>query len=65
MPKMKTNSGAKKRTKLTGTGRIKREKAYSSHILTSKTRKRKRSLRQSTVVHTADEKNMKRLLALC
>lgn len=65
MPKMKTNSGAKKRTKLTGTGRIKREKAFSSHILTSKTRKRKRDLRQSTVVHKADEKNMKRLLALC
>lgn len=65
MPKMKTNSGAKKRTKLTGSGRIKREKAFSSHILTSKTRKRKRSLRQSTLVHTADEKNMRRLLAMC
>jgi large subunit ribosomal protein L35 len=65
MPKMKTNSSAKKRTKLTGTGRIKREKAFSSHILTSKTRKRKRNLRQDTVVHSTDEKNMRRLLALC
>ena len=64
MPKMKTNSGAKKRTKLTGSGRIKREKAFGNHILTSKTRKRKRSLRQSTLVSDADEKSMKRLLCL-
>ena len=46
MPKMKTNSGAKKRFKVTGSGAIKRQKANRSHILTSKSRKRKRNLRQ-------------------
>ncbi|MCS7000839.1 MAG: 50S ribosomal protein L35 [Bacteroidota bacterium] len=54
MPKMKTHSGAKKRYKVTAGGKIMREKAYRSHILTSKTRKRKRSLRQPTVVDSAN-----------
>lgn len=54
MPKMKTNRAAAKRFKKTGTGKIKRYKAYKSHILTKKTRKRKRSLRQSTIASTSD-----------
>ncbi|MCX7929337.1 MAG: 50S ribosomal protein L35 [Chlorobi bacterium] len=54
MPKMKTHSGAKKRYKITATGKILREKAYRSHILTSKSRKRKRSLRQAVVVDSAN-----------
>ncbi len=64
MPKMKTNSGAKKRFKLTGSGRIKRQKAGRSHILTSKSRKRKRHLRQDTLVHKADTPNVLHCLAL-
>lgn len=62
MPKVKTHSGAKKRFAVTGSGRIKREKAYQAHILTSKSKKRKRNLRQSTLVATANEKNIKRML---
>ncbi len=62
MPKMKTNSGAKKRFARTGSGRLKREKAYASHILTKKSPKRKRKLRKDTLVHSADEKRMKRLI---
>jgi len=54
MPKMKTHSGAKKRYKVTATGKIVREKAYRSHILASKDRKRKRSLRKSTLVDRAN-----------
>lgn len=54
MPKMKTHSGAKKRYKVTASGKIVREKAYRSHILTSKDRKRKRSLRKSTLVDRAN-----------
>ena len=64
MPKMKTNSSAKKRFKLTASGKFKREKAYKSHILTKKTRKTKRNLRQSTLVHPTDEKRVKSMLAL-
>jgi len=64
MPKMKTNCSAKKRFKLTGTGRLKREKAYKSHILTKKSRKTKRNLRQSTIVAAVDEKRVKHILAL-
>jgi large subunit ribosomal protein L35 len=63
MPKMKTNSGAKKRYDLTGTGKIKRKHAYHSHILTKKSNKRKRNLGYSTVVAGTDEKNAKLLLA--
>jgi large subunit ribosomal protein L35 len=64
MPKMKTISSAKKRFKVTGTGKIKREKAYKSHILTKKSRKTKRNLRQSTLVHKTDEKRVKAMLAM-
>ena len=64
MPKMKTNCGAKKRFRLTGTGKIKRKHAYKSHILTKKSTKRKRNLRYFTTVHKADENNIKLLLAM-
>ena len=64
MPKMKTNAGAKKRYTLTGTGKIKRKHAYKSHILTKKSKKRKRNLSAFTSVNKTDEKNAKLLLAL-
>ncbi|NQW29432.1 MAG: 50S ribosomal protein L35 [Ignavibacteria bacterium] len=64
MPKMKTNSGAKKRFKITASGGIKRQKAGRSHILTSKSRKRKRHLRQDAMVHPADMNNVLHCLAL-
>ena len=61
--KLKTHKGAKKRFKVTGSGRIKRYKAYKSHILTKKTSKRKRRLRRGGLVTTSgDIKRMKRLL---
>ncbi len=60
---MKSNSGAKKRYDLTGTGKIKRKHAYKRHILTKKTTKRKRNLGYSTLVATTDEKNARLLLA--
>lgn len=63
MPKMKTNSGAKKRFTLTGTGKIKRKHAFKSHILTKKSTKRKRNLTYFGQVNKADEKNVKLLLA--
>jgi large subunit ribosomal protein L35 len=62
MPKMKTNSGAKKRFKVTGTGKIKRKKAFKRHILTKKSSKRKRNLGKDTLVHETNEKSIKRLL---
>ena len=62
MPKMKSNSGAKKRFSVTGTGRLKRKKAFHSHILTKKSPKRKRNLRETTLVDKADEPRMKRLI---
>ena len=64
MPKQKTNSGAKKRFKLTGTGKIKRKKAFKNHILTKKETKQKRNLGYMTVVSKADETNIKNLLKL-
>lgn len=64
MPKMRTVSAAKKRFKLTGTGAVKRQKANRSHILTSKTRKRKRQLRSDALVHPHNEQGVKRALAL-
>lgn len=64
MPKMKTNSGAKKRFALTGTGKIKRKHAFKSHILTKKTKKRKRNLTKTGYVHKADINNIKTLLKL-
>jgi large subunit ribosomal protein L35 len=63
MPKMKTNSGAKKRFSLTGTGKIKRKHAFKSHILTKKATKRKRNLTYFGLVDKADKKNVKLLLA--
>ena len=62
MPKIKTNSGAKKRFDLTGTGKVKRKHAYKSHILTKKSTKRKRNLTYSALVDTTDEKRIKGLL---
>lgn len=62
MPKMKTNSGAKKRFKLTAKGKVKRGKMFTSHILTKKSPKRKRNLRTATLVSAVDEKRVKRLL---
>jgi len=62
MPKMKTNRGAAKRFKLTGSGKIKRNKAFSSHILTKKSTKQKRSLRQAGLVDSANSKSIKRIL---
>lgn len=62
MPKMKTKSGAKKRFKFTGSGKIKRKHAYKSHILTKKSKKRKRNLTYFTTVDQADEKNIRRML---
>jgi len=64
MPKMKTKSGAKKRFTLTGSGKIKRKHAYKSHILTKKSKKRKRNLTYSSTVDKADEKNTKLCLNL-
>ena len=62
MPKIKTNRGAAKRFRKTGTGKIRRNKAFTSHILTKKTTKRKRDLRQGTLVNKCDEKNINRLI---
>lgn len=62
MPKMKTHTGAKKRVRVTGTGKLKRGKAYTSHILTKKTTKRKRGLRKGTLVSESDMKRIKTLL---
>ncbi len=62
MPKMKTHRGAAKRFKVTGTGKIKRSKAYKSHILTKKAPKRKRQLAKLTMIDQSDSKRIKRLL---
>jgi large subunit ribosomal protein L35 len=62
MPKMKTKSSAKKRFRVTATGKFKRAQAYHSHILTSKTQKRKRNLQKGTLVAPADEKNVRAML---
>ena len=64
MPKVKTNSGAKKRFKFTGTGKIKRHHAYHSHILTKKTKKQKRNLVGSTLVDRNNLRQVKELLNL-
>ncbi|CDA92856.1 MAG: 50S ribosomal protein L35 [Candidatus Cryptobacteroides sp.] len=64
MAKLKTNSGAKKRFALTGTGKIKRKHAYHSHILTKKTKKQKRNLDHFALVHPVDEKRVKELLVM-
>jgi len=62
MPKMKSNRGAKKRFRATGTGGIKHAKSGKSHILTTKNRKRKRGLRKSALVHSTNERSIRRLL---
>jgi len=64
MPKMKTNSGAKKRFMLTGTGKIKRKHAYHSHILTKKTKKQKRNLDRVAIVHPTNVRQVRELLCL-
>ena len=64
MPKMKTKSSAKKRFKLTGTGKLKRKHAFKSHILTKKSKKRKLRLTHDGLVHKSDVANIKQQLAL-
>lgn len=62
MPKLKTARGAAKRFKLTGSGKVRRKKSHSSHILTKKTTKRKRNLRKAAEVHPNDTKRVRRML---
>jgi large subunit ribosomal protein L35 len=62
MPKMKSNRGAAKTFRVTGTGKIKRSKAYKSHILTTKSTKRKRNLRKATLVSDADSSRVKQMI---
>lgn len=64
MPKVKTNSGAKKRFRFTGSGKIKRHHAYHSHILTKKTKKQKRNLVHDTLVDSSNLKQVRDLLRL-
>jgi large subunit ribosomal protein L35 len=64
MPKVKTKSGAKKRFKLTGTGKIRRKHAYKRHILTKKSTKRKRNLTQMGMVHPSDEAGVRAMLRI-
>ena len=61
---MKSSGSAKKRFELTGSGRVKRKRAYHSHILTKKSQKRKRNLRSTTLIALVDEPRVKRMLAL-
>ncbi len=63
MPKMKSNRAAMKRFRKTGTGKIRRNKAYASHILTKKTTKRKRKLRKSAIMAACDAKRVKKILS--
>lgn len=65
MPKIKTNSAAKKRFTVTGSGKIRRKKAFRRHILTSKTSKCKRQLRKDGLVHSTDMLRVKTMLGLC
>ena len=62
MPKMKTSRAAAKRFTKTGTGKLQRNKAYKSHILTKKTTKRKRNLRKSAITDKTNVSNMKKIL---
>lgn len=62
MPKLKTNRSAAKRFKATGSGKLKRNKAYKSHILTKKSPKRKRNLRKTAITDATNVKNMKKIL---
>jgi len=63
MPKMRSNRAAKKRFHLTGSGKVKRNKAYASHILTKKTRKRKRNLRKAGLVDSVDTSRVKAMIS--
>ena len=65
MPKVKTNSGAKKRFTFTGTGKVKRHHAYHSHILTKKSKKRKRNLAYSAIVEQNLDRTVKQMLGQC
>jgi large subunit ribosomal protein L35 len=62
VPKLKTNKSAAKRFRITGSGKIKRAKAYKQHILSTKSKKRKRHLRQSSMVSAAESKNIRLLI---
>ena len=62
MPKIKTNRAAAKRFRVTGSGKIKRNKGFKSHLLSSKGKKRKRNLRQGTLVSAVETKNIRRLI---
>jgi large subunit ribosomal protein L35 len=62
MPKLKTHRGAAKRFSFTGSGKVKRSKAYASHILTKKTTKRKRNLRKSSMLDKTNEKEIRKLI---
>jgi large subunit ribosomal protein L35 len=62
MPKLKTRKAAKKRFSLTGTGKVKRNKAFANHILTKKSPKRKRKFRNSALVHSSQEKKIKSMI---
>ena len=62
MPKIKTSRAAAKRFKVTGTGKLKRMKAYKSHIVTKKSQKRKRNLRKATITDATNVKSMKKIL---
>jgi large subunit ribosomal protein L35 len=62
MPKIKTHRGVAKRVKVTASGKIKRSRAFHSHLLSSKTPKRKRNLSQTVMVHSTNEKNLKKLV---
>lgn len=64
MPKMKTHRGAAKRFKVTGSGKIKKSNAYKSHLLESKTSKRKRGLRKAEIISVGDQRRVKRMLGL-
>lgn len=64
MPKMKTHSSAKKRFKVTGSGKLKRHHANSSHLMRKKSKKRKLKLRHSTIVKKGDDKRMRLLLCI-
>ena len=62
MPKIKTRRGAAKRFKVTGTGKVKRSKAFKGHLLSSKSKKRKRKLRRATTVSAGESRNIRRLV---
>ncbi len=64
MPKMKTHSGAKKRFSVTGSGKVKRSKAFARHLMRKKSKKAKRHLRGSLIVHVAEHARIKRMLVV-